>query len=165
MKNITFLSILIALFRFLLDRGQKFYQINILGWRGGERINITGFFDYVLVWNRGVSFGLLDSANPIIKYALIGLALLIIIVWWFKTTNMLAKIGLALCVGGAISNIIDRFLYGAVADFFHFYLGQYSFYIFNLADLFISLGVALLLLEILIPKKLNKDNLNKDKIC
>ncbi len=164
MKNAAPLSILIGFLGFLLDRGQKFYQIDILGWRGGERINITGFFDYVLVWNKGVSFGLLDSTNPIIKYFLIGLALLIIIVWWFKTTDMLTKIGLALCVGGAISNIIDRFLYGAVADFFHFYLGQYSFYIFNLADVLISLGVALLLLEMLIPKKLNRDNLNKDKI-
>ncbi len=164
MKNAAPLSILIGFLGFLLDRGQKFYQIDILGWRGGERINVTGFFDYVLVWNKGVSFGLLDSTNPIIKYFLIGLALLIIIVWWFKTTDMLTKIGLALCVGGAISNIIDRFLYGAVADFFHFYLGQYSFYIFNLADVLISLGVALLLLEMLIPKKLNRDNLNKDKI-
>ncbi len=164
MKNAAPLSILIGFLGFLLDRGQKFYQIDILGWRGGERINITGFFDYVLVWNKGVSFGLLDSTNPIIKYFLIGLALLIIIVWWFKTTDMLTKFGLALCVGGAISNIIDRFLYGAVADFFHFYLGQYSFYIFNLADVLISLGVALLLLEMLIPKKLNRDNLNKDKI-
>ena len=164
MKNAAPLSILIGFLGFLLDRGQKFYQIDILDWRGGERINITGFFDYVLVWNKGVSFGLLDSTNPIIKYFLIGLALLIIIVWWFKTTDMLTKFGLALCVGGAISNIIDRFLYGAVADFFHFYLGQYSFYIFNLADVLISLGVALLLLEMLIPKKLNRDNLNKDKI-
>ena len=58
------------------------------------------------------------------------------------------RAGLALCIGGALSNLADRVLYGAVADFFHFHVGDWSFYIFNLADVAITLGVLLLILDV-----------------
>ncbi len=152
-KNGIFLSLLFGLTGLFIDRAHKFYQINISGWRGGEMINVTSFFDYILVWNRGVSFGLFSSMPPIFLFLIIGVALLILIVWWLKADDKLTRVALAIILSGAISNIIDRFLYGAVADFFHFYWGQYSFYIFNIADALISLGVILLLLEMILPKK------------
>ena len=61
----------------------------------------------------------------------------------------MVRAGLACCIGGALSNALDRAIYGSVADFFHFHLGDWSFYIFNLADAAITLGVILLLLDLL----------------
>ena len=66
----------------------------------------------------------------------------------WKATHPLVQIGLMLCIGGALSNAVDRLLYGAVADFFHFPWQQYSFYIFNLADVAITFGVLLLILDV-----------------
>jgi signal peptidase II len=70
-------------------------------------------------------------------------------VWWFRATSPLVRAGLALAIGGALSNALDRWLYGAVADFFHFHWEDHSFYIFNLADTAITLGVVLLVADLL----------------
>ncbi|MNT97642.1 Lipoprotein signal peptidase [compost metagenome] len=70
-------------------------------------------------------------------------------VWWWRASDMLVRLGLALCVGGALSNALDRLIYGAVADFFHFHWAGWSFYIFNLADMAITLGVILLFIDLL----------------
>ncbi len=148
--NSVHYSLLFGLGGFLLDRAHKFYQLNIAGWQGGEYISVTGFFDYILVWNRGVSFGLFSNLPRPFLAIIIATALIILVVWWIKAKDILTKIALSLCLAGALSNIIDRFLYGAVADFFHFYWNEYSFYIFNLADVLISLGVMLLFLEIVL---------------
>ena len=67
--------------------------------------------------------------------------------WWSRTADVLVRFGLMLAIGGAVSNALDRLLYGAVADFFHFHWQDWSFYIFNLADVAITLGVLLLLLD------------------
>jgi signal peptidase II len=132
-----------------LDYPASFVPIEPVGWRGGEILRVTGFFDYVLVWNRGVSYGLLDGL-PV--WALGGIALVAIaalVVWWARTTDILVRFGLMLAVGGAVSNALDRALYGAVADFFHFHWQAWSFYIFNIADVAITLGVLLLVLDFL----------------
>ena len=151
------ISLLFGLLGFIIDRSHKFYQINIKGWSGGELIPVTGFFDYLLVWNRGVSFGLFKTLPPVILVTLIGAAFLALVIWWLKANSQTLRIGLALCLGGALSNIIDRWFYGAVADFFHFYVGKYSFFVFNIADVLISIGVFLLLIDMLIPEKTLKD--------
>lgn len=131
------------------DRLQKYVQLNVLDWRGGEYQPVTSFFDYVLVWNTGISYGLFAG----LPVALLGLLMLVAIValtaWWWRAREALVRAGLALCIGGAVSNALDRWLYGAVADFFHFHYGHYSFYIFNIADAAITLGVILLVLDFL----------------
>ncbi len=144
-KRITYLSLLFGLVAFFIDRGQKFYQINIKGWSGGEVVNLTSFLDYVLVWNPGISFGLFGSAPSWVLPSIIGIAIIALVFWWVKETDTLSKIGLALIIGGALSNIVDRFLYGAVADFFHIYWGQKSIFVNNIADMIIFFGVLLLL--------------------
>ncbi len=102
---------------------------------------VTDFFDYVLVWNTGISYGLLGSV-PV--WAVLGVAdrrgaHRALTVWWFKALHLaLVAVGLAFCIGGALSNALDRVLYGAVADFFHFHWQDWSFYIFNLADAVIT---------------------------
>jgi signal peptidase II len=141
-------SIQLLLVGFGADRMHKIVQIGVLGWRGGEYVPVTSFFDYVLVWNTGISYGLF-SALPVYAIGLlIAAALAGLAVWWWHADSALVRAGLALAIGGALSNAVDRFEYGAVADFFHFHLGQNSFYIFNLADVAITLGVVLLVLDL-----------------
>jgi signal peptidase II len=146
-KSSLWISLLLGILAFALDRGQKFYQIEIAGWRGGEGIQVTSFFDYVLVWNTGISYGLLDRL-PVLVLGLLMLAAIVALgIWWWRNKAPLVRMGLALCLGGALSNALDRALYGAVADFFHFHWGTASFYIFNLADAAITLGVILLFVD------------------
>lgn len=142
-------SLALLLLAFGLDRAHKYFQIEIQGWRGGEMVRVTDFFDYVLVWNTGVSYGLLGGVPLWILGLVIAAATTLLAVWWWRSTQKLVRAGLALCIGGALSNALDRIFYGAVADFFHFHWQQYSFYIFNLADVAITLGVLLLVLDLL----------------
>ncbi len=147
-RNGLWLSLALGLAAFGLDRAHKFVQIESLGWTGGEFRPVTNFFDYVLVWNPGISYGLLGTL-PIWGIAAISaVALLALFVWWWRAPAVLVRAGLALCIGGALSNALDRWLYGAVADFFHFHWQDHSFYIFNIADAAITLGVGLLVLDL-----------------
>jgi signal peptidase II len=142
-------SLILGLIAFALDRGHKYLQVDLAGWRGGEIVRVTDFFDYVLVWNYGVSYGLL---NDLPVWALGGIAVVAIaalLIWWARATDMLVRFGLMLAIGGAASNALDRLFYGAVADFFHFHWQAWSFYIFNIADTAITAGVLLLLLDFL----------------
>ena len=168
-RNGLGLSILLLIVAFALDRVHKFVQVSwdcvgnsacveflgtyspdtMLGWRGGEIVPVTGFFDYVLVWNTGISYGLLGSLPVWVIGALMAVALVALCVWWWRSTSALVRAGLALCIGGALSNALDRLLYGAVADFFHFHWQDWSFYIFNVADAMITAGVLLLVLDVL----------------
>jgi signal peptidase II len=148
-RSATLLSLIYGVAAFALDRLHKFYQVDVEGWRGGEFVEVTSFFDYVLVWNTGISYGLLGDLPLIALGALIVVALLALGVWWWNARHPLVQIGLMLCIGGALSNAVDRLLYGAVADFFHFHWQQYSFYIFNLADVAITSGVLLLILDLM----------------
>lgn len=142
------ISLLWGLGAFLLDRGHKFYQVDLAGWRGGEVVRVTDFFDYVLVWNTGISYGLLSDVPIVVLGAVIAVAIIALIVWWWNAAQLVVQVGLMLCIGGALSNALDRILYGAVADFFHFHFAEYSFYIFNIADVAISAGVLLLILDL-----------------
>jgi signal peptidase II len=142
-------SLLVGIAAFALDRGHKFLQIESLGWRGGEFVPVTDFFNYVLVWNPGISYGLFGelpvwALGLVAAIAIIGLG-----IWWWRTPDLLVRFGLMLAIGGALSNAFDRLLYGAVADFFHFHWHDWSFYIFNIADTAITFGVVLLILDFL----------------
>lgn len=166
----VYISLAAAVLAFGLDRAHKAYQVAadciavgaapcvevftsyvpfaMTGWRGGEVIRVTDFFDYVLVWNTGISYGLFDGL-PVWVLGLVMLAAIAALsVWWVRADSALVRLGLALCIGGALSNAIDRLLYGAVADFFHLHWGTWSFYIFNIADVAITAGVILLIADL-----------------
>lgn len=164
-------SLLLAILAFALDRAQKHFHVGadcfaiaqarcvtpflgyipdgLTGWRGGEVLRVTDFFDYVLVWNTGISYGLLDTLPAWVLGLVMAAAMVALAIWWLRADGALIRAGLALALGGALSNAIDRLIWGAVADFFHFHWGGWSFYVFNLADAAITLGVLLLLLDIL----------------
>lgn len=145
----TVWSFALLLLAFGLDRAHKYFQIEVQGWRGGEGIRVTDFFDYVLVWNTGVSYGLLGDTPLWVLGIVIAAATALLAVWWWRSSQQLVRAGLALCIGGALSNALDRVFYGAVADFFHFHWQGLSFYIFNIADTAITLGVLLLILDLM----------------
>ncbi len=152
-RQSAWLSLLLGFLAFAIDRGQKFYQINIAGWRGGEVVPVTDFFNYMLVWNRGISYGFLTGLPQYLILALVGAAMILLAVWWFSANTFLVKAGLALALGGALSNALDRYLWGGVADFFHFFINGWSFYVFNLADVSISIGASLLIIDLLVSLK------------
>ena len=138
---------------FLFDRGHKFFQLQVAGWTGGEYVPVTGFFDYVLVWNTGVSYGLLGDVPSWTILVIMTVAIVVLGVWWFRARTALTAFGLAIALGGAFSHVLDRMIYGAVPDFFHFHWGEWSFYVFNIADAAISLGVILLFVDAFRPYK------------
>lgn len=165
-----YLSLSLAVLAFGLDRAQKHFHIAaeciglfearcvdafiaytpfaMTGWRGGEIVPVTGFLDYVLVWNTGISYGLFGDLPVWALGLVMALAMAALAWWWVRTDGVLARAGLALCLGGALSNALDRAIFGAVADFFHFHWAGWSFYIFNIADAALTLGVALLALDL-----------------
>ena len=113
-------------------------------------IEITGFFNLVMVWNPGISFGLLGGGADWMRWVLTGLATAVAIgltVWLRRVDSGLLAVAIGLVIGGAIGNVIDRVRFGAVADFLDFHLFGYHWYAFNIADSAIVIGVAVLVLD------------------
>ena len=110
-------------------------------------IPILPFLNIVMAWNTGVSFSMLADSGPMLLSGLAILVSLGLFVWLIQLSEALPALGIALVIGGAIGNVIDRFRYGAVFDFIDFYVGDWHFPAFNMADSAISVGVVLLLFD------------------
>jgi len=107
-------------------------------------------FDLVMVWNRGVSFGLFSQNSDTGPFILAGLSVAVSVflsVWLSRAASRLLHVALPLVIGGALGNALDRLVYGAVADFFDFHVGTWHWPAFNVADMAISIGVGLLILD------------------
>ncbi len=112
-------------------------------------IEVTGFFNLVPVWNTGVSFGLFGDSDTS-RWILVALALVIVailVVWLARAANTVVAFALAMVIGGALSNVIDRILFGAVVDFIDIHGFGFHWPAFNLADTTIVIGTALLLYD------------------
>jgi signal peptidase II len=118
---------------------------------------VTPFFNLVVVWNRGVSFGMFDTAGALGPWLLSGLALAVVaalVFWLRRVEHSLAGVALGLIIGGALGNVIDRVRFGAVVDFLDFHAYGYHWPAFNVADSAICVGAALLLLDgLLAPRR------------
>ncbi|TLP45562.1 MULTISPECIES: signal peptidase II [Cohaesibacter] len=113
-------------------------------------IHLTSYFDLILAWNKGVSFGLFQQDDPLGQIVLIMVAALaagLLVAWIRRMQFGLPAAAAGLILGGAIGNAFDRIMHGAVVDLFHFYWGDFSWYVFNLADVWIVLGVLLLVYD------------------
>ena len=113
-------------------------------------VKLAAILDLVLVWNRGISYGLFQQQSTGGRWALIGftvIVLAVLAVWLARTHARLPALALGLVIGGALSNLADRLIHGAVADFFHFHVYGFSWYVFNIADAVIVAGVAGLLYD------------------
>ena len=115
-----------------------------------ETIEVTSFFNLVLAHNRGVSFGMLPAGSDVGKWGLIILALAIsgfLVRWLYKSQDLINIIALGMIIGGAMGNVIDRVLIGAVVDFLDFHAFGSHWPAFNVADMAITTGAAILVIE------------------
>jgi signal peptidase II len=152
-----------ALIVLLLDQATKLWLLFGYGLAGKGRVPVLPFFDLVLTWNRGISYGLFQQDGPYGQYLLLTITLVAVVLLWgwlSQAANRLTAMSLGLIIGGAAGNAIDRLAYGAVADFALLHLTTASFsltwYVFNLADAAIVAGVAGLLYESLFGKSAAK---------
>ncbi len=125
-----------------LDQASKWWVVEVV-MSPPRVIEITPFFNLVLTHNRGVSFGLFPAGSHLESWILIGLALVIsafLLRWLYQTKHRLGVIALGLIIGGALGNVIDRMLIGAVVDFLDFHAFNYHWPAFNVADSAIFLG-------------------------
>ena len=147
----TRLGLAVASVIVIADQVIKWWAIGALG-DDPHGVEILPFFNLVLVWNRGISFGMFGGgALPPWLLGAVALAVTLALVIWLRrveTRLLAATIGLV--IGGALGNVIDRFRFGAVADFLDFHWGGYHWPAFNLADAAISIGVVILLLDALL---------------
>ncbi len=119
-------------------------------------IQVTSFFNIILAMNKGVSFSMFSSEHAWMPWVLTGVGSLItlfIAFWFFKEKKDVIKFALALVLGGAIGNIIDRIRFGAVVDFLDFHAFGYHWPAFNIADMMICFGVFIIVLEALFSKE------------
>jgi signal peptidase II len=152
---LTGLGVLVAALVCLLDQAHKLWMLFSFDIAAHEPVEIAPFFEVILVWNRGVSYGLFEQDTALGQWGLVLfkiVAVIVLLAWLARTTTRLGAVALGLIIGGAIGNAIDRAAYGAVADFFHFHIGHFSWYVFNIADIGIVAGVAMLLYEAVLGK-------------
>jgi len=148
--NIFFLILSI----FSIDRLTKYWIVNKLD--SGIDISVTSFLSFNLIKNEGIAFGLF-SFNQKIYYNSLSILIFIIVMvifWMIIKSKGLEKIGFSLVFGGAVGNLFDRIFYSSVPDFIDIHFGNFHWFIFNVADIFITLGVIILIYsEILLKKK------------
>ena len=152
-KNIN--SLLLIFFLFLADRLSKHAILSLSEPSGELEINITTFLKFHLIWNNGIAFGLLSFQENVYYNALTSLIILItIILTYFMTKSQnLEKFGFCLIIGGSLGNIFDRLYYSSVVDFIDFHVNNFHWFIFNVADIFITIGVVLLIFLEFFKKK------------
>jgi signal peptidase II len=146
-RSLLRLGLLTATLVFALDQLSKYYILRIIDLDKREPIQITPFMDLAMAWNTGVSYGLLSTHMQGLLVAL-SVAIAIMLAFWLrKATKPLAAASYGMLIGGALGNALDRLLHGAVADFVLLHWGTFNWYIFNVADIAIVAGVALLLYD------------------
>jgi signal peptidase II len=151
-------GLIIAVATLVLDQATKWWILAIMLPRPPyERvIPVLPSFDLVLLWNRGVSFGLFNNdsrLNAVIFSALAAAIVVGLFVWLRRASEPLIIAGLGLVIGGAVGNVIDRLVHGAVVDFLDFYIGAWHWPAFNIADAAICVGVVALVLDGLLPRR------------
>ena len=154
----TFIYFGIILFIFLVDRISKLYILSILEDSGFVDININQFINFILVWNSGVGFGLFSFEQSTI-YNLITLIIILInliIIYLIIKTNDFSKYFYLIILGGSLGNLFDRIYYSSVPDFIDISYKGYHWFVFNIADIFISLGIICLIFAELLNYKKGK---------
>ena len=158
-KKNLFISSSFILLIFLLDRVSKSYVIYLNDKLLGIEILSSKFLNIRLIWNEGIAFGLLSFNDKIIYNLLTFIIFIIILIIFFMVLKSygLKKYSLLMILGGAIGNVYARIFYGAVPDFIDFHIGNFHWFIFNVADIFITLGVIfMIIIEITGNNKNNK---------
>tara|TARA_B110000027_G_scaffold20374_1_gene21571 strand:+ start:691 stop:1197 length:507 start_codon:yes stop_codon:yes gene_type:complete len=157
------LAFIILTILFLIDRFSKFFILKLV--EQGEKLDIyiTSYLNLYLIWNKGIAFGLL-SFNENMIYNIITVLILIIIftilIMIIKSKGFV-KYSLVIVLAGALGNVFDRIYYSAVPDFIDFHINEFHWFIFNIADIFVTIGVfCLIYVELFINKEIKNNEKN-----
>ena len=132
------------------DQASKYWILHVLDLPDLHQVVLLPVLSLTMVWNQGVTFGLLNGLGTWSHFILAGIAMLVVValgLWLRRADNAVAALSIGAIAGGALGNVIDRLRYGAVVDFIHAHIGDWSWYVFNVADAAIVCGVAALVLE------------------
>jgi signal peptidase II len=146
----------VALITLVLDQATKLYTLFVYDLPVREPVELTSFLNLIVVWNRGISYGLFQQHTDLGRWILIVISILASIglgIWIRRTSGRLLAASLGLIAGGAVGNVIDRLAYGAVFDFLQLHWGSWSWYVFNVADAAIVAGVVGLLYDSFVLEK------------
>jgi len=153
-------KIIIVLFIFIMDRISKIYLLNLEVSGTEVDFYINSFLNFYLVWNSGIGFGLIPMDSNIYYHAMTTIIIIVnlaLIYFLFRSRGSYVYL-LSIIIGGSLGNLFDRLYYHAVPDFIDFHLGNYHWFIFNIADIFITLGIiGLLLIELTKKEKISKN--------
>jgi|TARA_B110000971_G_C19819900_1_gene412874 signal peptidase II len=158
-KKLIYCS-LITISIFLLDRFSKLYVINHVEINGNIDIFLTRFLNIYLIWNKGIAFGLLNFEQSEIYGLISGIITIIslVVLVMIKKGKDIRVYFLTFVFAGAISNLFDRYYYSAVPDFIDLHINNFHWFVFNVADIFISLGIiCLIIMEIIFDKRFRND--------
>jgi signal peptidase II len=147
-------GVVAAILTLIADQASKFWLLRVFDIAHRGTVRLTPFFDLVLAWNQGISFGWFQNNGAVAQIVLMAvkaIAVVVLAVWMARSRTPMATVALGLIIGGAIGNGVDHVAYGAVVDFalFHVRIGENTFnwYVFNLADVAIVAGVGALLYD------------------
>jgi signal peptidase II len=150
------LGLALAALSLIADQSFKWWMLHALDIATTQPIVVTRFFSLVLAWNQGVSYGWFAQGGNLGQLVLIAVSVLAsaaLWLWLARTSSPVTASALGLIIGGALGNVIDRIIYGAVADFFLFHAFGFTWYVFNIADIAIVAGVLLLIYESVIETR------------
>ena len=158
-KRIFSIKFLIIFSIFLIDQVSKYYIINIFEFQN-EVIYLSSFLNLQLIWNEGIAFGLLSFENDLYYNSITFVIIIVILILLFLIKNDdQYSYFYSIIVGGALGNLIDRIRYSSVPDFIDFHISNFHWFVFNIADIFVSLGViCLIVAEIFFNKNVNEKN-------
>ena len=154
------INLSLVLLIFLLDRISKIYVIYLEKKFLGSEIFSSKFLNITLIWNEGIAFGLFSfDEKYLYNFLTLFIFIIIIIIFFmFIKSKGLKKYSLLMILGGALSNVYDRIFYGAVPDFLDFHISNFHWFIFNVADVFISIGVIFMIFLELIDNNKKKNS-------
>lgn len=142
-------SLLVILVLVAVDQLSKWWMLNVFDLPSKGSVEILPFFSLSMVWNKGISMGL-PLGDALGKWGIVILTTAIslwLLFWLRKSERKFEAVSLTLILSGAVGNLIDRFVHGAVVDFIHLHAFDYNFYVFNVADSAITVGVIMLLID------------------
>ena len=148
------LGLCVAAVVFVLDQASKLWLIHGTDLRLTYPWPLNPWFDLTVVWNYGISYGLFQQHSGLGRWLLTAFKLgaaIFLTFWLRKAAGRLEAAGIGMIIGGAVGNALDRVLHGAVFDFAHFHVGNFSWYVFNIADAGIVVGVGLMLIGQFFP--------------
>ena len=153
------LNLSIVIIIFLIDRVTKYHVINLFENFNDQKIFITSFLNIYLIWNEGIAFGLFSSGNENVYNFITFLIFIInlIIIYILFNLNDIRKYFFMIVLGGSLGNLFDRLIYDAVPDFIDLHINNFHWFIFNPADIFITIGITCLILDEIFFKNQRND--------